>query len=135
MEENNINKANNTCQVKTGMFVVKECGEFAAVQCGQCGKWVCGKHGRQQDGNLICMECSAQNANKNGQNNNQSNYKKWQGGKNSSLYYSSWYYNTRLRFYNHSRYRPFDERDYESFENESIEDFSDDAVAGSFFDS
>ena len=49
----------NTCQSKTGIFTLKECGASAAASCAECGKPVCSAHYRLYHGSPYCVECYA----------------------------------------------------------------------------
>lgn len=49
----------NTCQSRTGIFTLKECGASSAASCAECGKPVCFTHYRLYQGSPYCVECYA----------------------------------------------------------------------------
>ncbi len=122
------------CQVKKGIFVLKECGEIAGIKCDSCGINICSKHGKQDGPKILCAECYTKlhekELNPAGRN---KLYEQWEDS--SSTNYMLWYFATRYSFYGSSHYSPFDSHDYNSFNNHSQNDFTDDKDTGSFMDS
>ncbi len=120
------------CQVKKGIFVLKECGAMASVKCDDCGIYICGKHGKQNGPKIQCIECYTKSLEEQNKN------KRFHSRRNDydiDSNYMLWYYGTRSHFYRHSNYNAFDENDYNSFTDESDVEFGDDSDTGDFFDS
>jgi len=123
------------CQVKKGIFVLKECGEISGVKCDSCGISVCGKHGKQNGPQVVCPECYAKSHQKELANTGRNRlYNQWEENSTSSNY-MLWYFATRHSYYTSSHYRPFEQHDYNSFNKENQNEFTDDKDTGSFFDS
>ncbi len=123
------------CQVKTGMFVLKECGNAAHAKCDDCGVFICSKHGKQDGPKIVCVQCYAKNHAQDFEKPKykEQTYREWENGSFSN--YSQWYFMTRYSFHSSSHYRPFDEDDYSNFDHGSEDEFIDDTDGGSFFDS
>lgn len=119
------------CQVKTGIFVIKECGEPAAVNCAECGIFVCGKHGEQYGSQLLCTECFAKQPDAQSLRNDDGFLHNYTSN------YGLWYFTMRSNFYSSYHYRPFDSHDYNNFnyEETGLNEFLDDQDTGDFFDS
>jgi hypothetical protein len=119
----------NTCQIKKGIFVLKECGEFAGVKCAECQKYVCSKHAKQDGAKLTCCECYA--------NSHQNDILQNKGVFNTSSSMDSmlWYYATRSSFHSHSSYRPFNYNDYNNFDHRTRNSAVDDNRDASLIDS
>jgi len=119
----------SSCEIKKGIFVLKECGEFAAVKCSTCQKNVCANHSRQDGSKLVCCECFAvKNQNDILQNKNIYNTS---SARDSML----WYYATRSSFHSYSSYRPFNYNDYHHFDHPTTNSAFDDNKGGSLIDS
>jgi len=119
----------SSCQIKKGIFVLKECGEFAAVKCSTCQKDVCAQHSRQDGSKLVCCECYAiGNQNDILQNTNTYN-------RSSTRDSMLWYYATRNSFNSYSSYRPFNYYDYHNFNNQTQHSVVDDNKGGALIDS
>lgn len=138
------------CQMKTGFFVLRECGAVAVAQCNDCKKNFCLEHiygglesiqNRKKDEQsglikarageepILCLECYAKR-------NNEEIKKKYQGGYSSANTSNDllWYFYMRDSFYRSTNFRPFDDDDRDSIKTHST-DFDDDSSSNTFFDS
>ena len=119
----------NSCQIKKGIFVLKECGEFAGVTCGECQKYVCAKHAKQDGAKLVCYECFAvthQNEILGNRNINSTS---------SATESMLWYFATRHNFHASSSYHPFNDNDYHHFNSPRHRSVMDDNTSGSLIES
>lgn len=48
-----------TCKHKTGLLVLRDCGNPVVALCTECNKPVCGRHMKYKDGNPMCPDCMA----------------------------------------------------------------------------
>ncbi|WP_020531707.1 hypothetical protein [Flexithrix dorotheae] len=132
------------CEVKKGMFILKECSNFANQTCSKCSKSICSKHSTQIEDEVFCVECGTakkkqqlrslparQRRNRNSVHDEE--YERWMTDRNT--HYGLWYYGIRDDFYHDSQYSPFDEQDYSGFDAESGQEFYDDTDSGGFMDS
>jgi hypothetical protein len=47
-----------TCAVRTGFFVLRDCGKPAEASCASCGRPACGDHTREEPSRrLLCLDC------------------------------------------------------------------------------
>lgn len=138
------------CQIKTGFFVLKECGAIAVAQCSNCKKNFCIDHifgglqtiqNRKKDEQsgliktqtgeepILCLECYAQK-------NKETVKKQYQGGYTSANTTDDllWYFYMRDSFYHDTSFRPFDDNDKDSIKTHS-NDFDDDTSTNTFHDS
>jgi len=113
------------CQVKTGIFVVRECGAISGITCADCGKNVCAKHTRQSGPKAVCIECLAKS-------NNVGNLSI---RPHSNRFDSLWYFTRRLSFFQTYNYTPFEGQDYDGFEKTNQQEIEDDNEKGGFLDS
>ncbi|MGD1842632.1 MAG: hypothetical protein ACFB0B_17315 [Thermonemataceae bacterium] len=140
------------CQIKTGFFVLKECGAIATARCRSCKKYVCEAHiaeqGKPQDDmavltntttetgtsslrkDVLCIECYTK------MNKEKLSEKYHKGYRSSTTNDIFWYFYMRDSFYRNHHYQPFDDYDTDSFNTTSYgSDFDDDDGSASFYDS
>lgn len=123
------------CQIKKGLFVVRECGGFAAHTCKECGKYTCSQHGTKEDDGIICGECYAKRDRERRKEEGVHRYYDDYYFDNNLFYTYLWYDSYRYSFYNEYNYSPFDSSDYDSFDDSVMEEFDDNTDEGGFFDS
>jgi len=124
----------STCEIKTGMFVLQECGNEATTTCSGCGKAICRDHSHFNGPAVHCLEClGSGNTGKPG--NNVSNKHNNNSYTDTNDYFL-WYYATRHTFFaGHQTYTPFNSHDIKGFEQETNQEFNDENDSGNFLDS
>ncbi|MCB1141203.1 MAG: hypothetical protein H7A24_01560 [Leptospiraceae bacterium] len=120
------------CQVKTGMFILKECGTSTEDHCGECGIPLCPKHGKYVEGRILCPECNIKIY---PEGKDARAYSAYRSG-NDDDYDPYWYFYTRNSFYRSSHYTPFNESEYNDFDREPVQsELTQDESIGSITDS
>jgi hypothetical protein len=121
------------CQVKIGIFSLRECGNTPQESCANCNIFICPSHIRITESNVLCPECEIKLY---PNSKNIQNYNNFNNGQEVE-YDNRWYFYNRSSFYNTSDYVPFDDNDYGSFAyDETItNDLDDKEIKGSISDS
>mgnify|MGYP003597800442 CR=1 FL=1 len=118
------------CQVKIGLFILKECGELADATCESCGTNICSKHSKHFSEQILCPECNLNQNNK-----TEREYEEYESGDDFD-YDDDFYFLNRRSFYQSSQYEPFNEDDYNEFSGEIAQsEFREDTSSGSISDS
>ena len=120
------------CEVKLGLFVLKDCGEIQHSSCTNCNKALCVRHTHKSEKGELCPECLIELY---PENSLTKNYKGFLKGENPE-YNSNYYFNLRNDFQKISNFRPFSDPDFNQF-NTSISqrDFKEEKSGGKLIDS
>jgi hypothetical protein len=116
------------CALKRGFFLLRDCGQPTEDSCTECARPICQDHATRQQGQPICLECQAKQAEVEGD------------------YDRQWAYAYRHRYYTTHTYHPFyvstyydhyyDDYDVRAFDREtSVPLDIEDDTAGGFFES
>lgn len=112
-----------SCQVKLGLFVLRECGETPKSLCKNCNLAICSKHTKESTGGAMCPECYIQLY---PENPDTQEYKQYLSGQRMD-YNQSYYFLMRNDFQKKNIYGPFSDTNYREFNSETINpEFRDD---------
>ena len=116
-----------SCQIKMGLFVLRECGEPPKSLCFNCNLSICKKHTRQTENGDLCPECYMQ---LNPENPESQGYNQYLAGENRE-YNPGYYFHMRNEFQKKTNFRPYSDPDYGEFKTDITKrEFRDENIAG-----
>lgn len=122
------------CEIKTGLFVLQQCGQPGVVSCSQCGRQACRKHTHKTEKLVLCSECYAQQI-RSLPNKQAAQLKKQELQIGNKKHYGEWFFRQREILFYELYIEPFDESDFAAFNAEVADDYFDETDAGGLFDS